>query len=161
FPFGGVPGTTLGDIATDPNLTPEFTRTVEAGTDLQFYNNRASLAVTVYESRTTNGIAPQSYPSTSGFLQFLTNFGTVENKGIEVNASLTPISRPNGFRWELTGNFTHNRNVVTELAPGVEEIVVRNLFGGGIIPVLRPGAEYGVLRGSVDLRDEEGNLLID
>jgi hypothetical protein len=27
--------------------------------------------------------------------------------------------------------------------------------------VLRPGQEYGIMRGSVDARDDEGNLLID
>ncbi len=39
--------------------------------------------------------------------------------------------------------------------------MIQNLFSGGITPVLRPGKEYGVLRGTADVRDDEGNLLID
>jgi hypothetical protein len=66
-----------------------------------------------------------------------------------------------GFAWDINANFTHNRNLVEKLAPGVNEIVIQNLFGGGITPVLRPGQEYGIMRGSVDARDDEGNLLID
>src|SRR5690606_10435865 len=34
-------------------------------------------------------------------------------------------------------------------------------FTGSVSAVLRPGEEYGILRGTVDARDDEGNLLID
>src|SRR5690606_12022506 len=167
FPFNGVPGTTLGgipgtsDIITNPNLTPEFTTTIELGTQLQFFNDRLNLDVTVYDQRTTDAIAFQSIPSVSGFTNYQTNFGEISNKGIEITLGGTPVSLSNGFEWNVSANFTHNKNVVEELAPGVDEIVIRNLFGGGITPVLRPGAEYGIMRGSVDARDDEGNLLID
>ncbi len=167
LPFKGVPGVTLGnlpgtnDIVPDPNLTPEFTSTVELGTQLQFFNNRASLDLAVYSSMTTNGIAAQSYPAVSGYTNYLTNFGDVSNKGIEIGLNLTPIMLSSGFTWDINANFTHNRNLVEKLAPGVNEIIVQNLFGGGIVPVLRPGEEYGIMRGSVDERDDEGNLLID
>ncbi|MBL0745199.1 SusC/RagA family TonB-linked outer membrane protein [Chryseolinea lacunae] len=167
FPFNKIPGTTLGglpgssDVVADPNLTPEFTRSVEVGTDLQFFDNRASIGFTYYNTLTTNGIAAQSYPSVSGYTSYLTNFGDVSNKGIEIMVGITPVSLANGFRWDINANFTHNRNVVERLAPGVDEIVVRNLFAGGITPVLRPGQEYGIMRGSVDVRDHDGNLLID
>ncbi|MBA4053653.1 MAG: SusC/RagA family TonB-linked outer membrane protein, partial [Marivirga sp.] len=167
FPFKGVPGVTLGnlpgtnDIVPDPNLTPEFTNTLELGTQLQFFNNRASLDLSVYSSLTTNGIAAQSYPAVSGYTNYLTNFGDVSNKGIEISLNLTPIMMSNSFTWDINANFTHNRNLVEKLAPGVNEIVIQNLFGGGITPVLRPGEEYGIMRGSVDARDDEGNLLID
>lgn len=167
FPFKGIPGATLGnlpgtnDIVPDPNLTPEFTSTIELGTQLQFFNNRASLDVAVYSSLTTNGIAAQSYPAVSGYTNYLTNFGDVSNKGIEIGLNVNPISMSNGFTWDVNANFTHNRNRVEKLADGVNEIVIQNLFGGGITPVLRPGQEYGIMRGSVDARDDEGNLLID
>jgi TonB-linked SusC/RagA family outer membrane protein len=167
FPFKGTAGATLGgipgssDILPDPNLTPEFTRAIELGTQLQFLNSRLSLDLAVYHSLTTNGIAFQSLPAVSGFTNYLTNFGNVSNKGIEIGINATPVRLSNGFSWDINANFTHNENVVEKLAPGVDEIVVRNLFGGGITPVLRPGQQYGIMRGSVDARDDEGNLLID
>ena len=167
FPFKGVAGVTLGnlpgtnDVVPNPNLTPEFTSTIELGTQLQFFGNRASLDVAVYRSMTTNGIASQSYPAVSGYTNYLTNFGDVSNKGIEIGLNLTPISTTSGFAWDINANFTHNRNLVEKLAPGVNEIVIQNLFGGSVTPVLRPGQEYGLIRGSVDVRDDEGNLLID
>jgi len=161
YPFKKTPSATFGDVAVNPNLTPEFTRTVELGTELQFYNNRASLAFTYYNSLTTSNIANQSYPSVSGYTSYLTNFGSVSNKGVEITLGLTPVVLSNGFKWDISANFTHNRNVVETLAPGVDEIVVLALFAGNITPVLRPGQEYGIMRGSVSARDDEGNLLID
>jgi outer membrane receptor protein involved in Fe transport len=167
FPFKGVAGSTLGgipgtnDVIADPKLTPEFTRTIELGTDLQFYSGRISLGFTYYSTLTTNGIAAQSLPAVSGFTQYLTNFGNLSNRGEEIMLGLTPVQMSNGFRWDINANFTHNRNKVEKLAPGVDEIVVRNLFAGGITPVLRPGHDYGVMRGTVDARDSKGNLLID
>jgi TonB-linked SusC/RagA family outer membrane protein len=157
--YGGVPGTT--DIVADPKLTPEFTRTFEVGTQLQLFNNRASLDVAYYNSLTTDGIATQSLPAVSGFTGFLTNFGDVSNKGVEIGLDVKALSLQNTFAWDINANFTHNRNLVEKLAPGIDEIVIRNLFGGEITPVLRPGQEYGIMRGSVNDRDDEGNLLID
>jgi TonB-linked SusC/RagA family outer membrane protein len=167
FPFKNVAGTTFGgvpgssDVVADPNLTPEFTRTIEFGTDLQFYNNRASLGISYYNSLTTDGIAAQSFPAVSGYTSFLTNFGNVSNKGVEIMLGITPVQMANSFTWSISANFTHNKNVVEKLAPGVDEIVIQNLFSGGVTPVLRPGQEYGIMRGSVNARDDQGNLLID
>jgi len=49
---------------------------------------------------------------------------------------------------------------VEELAEGVQELVVRNLFTT-IAPVIRPGLPYGVFRGTVAKRDENGRFLIN
>lgn len=161
FPFNGTPATTLGDVAADPNLTPEFTTTVEVGAELHFFNRRAYIDFSLYKSLTTNGIASQSFPAVSGFTNFLTNFGEVSNKGVEVTLNFSPIDNAGGLRWNVNGTFTHYRTVVEELAPGVEEVVILPLFAGQITPVLRPGQEYGIMRGTVNARDDEGNLLID
>lgn len=167
FPFKGIPGATLGnlpgtdDVVPNPNLTPEFTRTIEVGTELEFFGGRGTLNLAYYSSETTNGIAQQSFPAVSGYTQYLTNFGTITNKGVEVTVGVTPVSLKNGFNWTINANFTHNKNVVKSLAAGVDEVVIRNLFAGGITPVLRPGQEYGIMRGTVNDRDDEGNLLID
>jgi outer membrane receptor protein involved in Fe transport len=161
FPFRGLPGATLGNTAFDPNLKPEFTRTVEVGTELQFFSGRIGLDLTLYETKTTEQIGRLSLPTASGFSSYFTNFGVMSNKGIEIGLDLTPISLANGFKWNMYGTFTRNINIVDEIAPGLEEIEIQGLFGGGVVPVLRPGMQYGIMRGTVSARDEEGNLLID
>src|SRR6185369_2457910 len=111
--------------------------------------------------RTTNQIVPITVPATSGFNSYLTNFGEVMNQGIEIGLSATPVQLSNGFRWSLNWVFTHNYNKIVRLAPGVDQIIIGNYFSGSIAPVAIPGSQYGVFKGSVDARDDEGNLLID
>jgi TonB-linked SusC/RagA family outer membrane protein len=161
LPFLGQPGMTVNSTAFDPNLTPEFTSEIELGTSLEFYRNRVGLDFTWYNKISTDLIANISLPASSGYSFLVTNFGKLRNRGVEVGLNLTPIEVDNGFRWNIYTVFTRNRNIVEELLPGVERINVRNLFGGGITPVLEPGEPYGILRGSVPARDDEGNLLIN
>ncbi|MGC3948739.1 MAG: SusC/RagA family TonB-linked outer membrane protein [Chryseolinea sp.] len=161
LPFRGQPGATQGTTVYDPNLTPEFTTTVEFGAELAFFNNRASLKATYYDIRTTDQIAPIALPDETGFNQFITNFGEVSNKGIEIGADVTPIRMENGFTWNIYGTFTRNRNMVESLASGIDEIVLRALYGGQVTPVLAVGQPYGTLKGTTNVRDDEGNFLID
>ena len=164
-PAGGttVPGATLEDTERDPNLKPERTREFEAGVEARLFSDRVKLDLTVYDRESRDQIAGVSLPEESGFSFFFTNFGLVSNKGIEIGLGLTPIRTQNGFNWDIYGTFTHNRNVVEELTEGVDEITIEpgSGFDSGPAIVLRPGDEYGLIKGPVNDRDDEGNLLID
>ncbi len=168
FPFtptGGVttPALTLTDVEKDPNLKPERTTELEVGVDLRLFKGRVTLDATYYDKRSKDQIARISVANSSGFEQLLTNFGEVSNKGFEVALGITPVKNLNGFTWNAFTTFTKNDNVIEELIEGVDEIQIEagSSFAGGVIPVLRPGEDYGVLLGSASLRDENGNLLID
>jgi hypothetical protein len=161
FPFNGQPGFTQSNRAGDPQLTPEFTQEVEFGTNIEFFNGRIDLDFTYYNRNSTDQIANISIPSASGFEQFTTNFGDLNNRGVEVGLRLVPIRTKSGFTWDIFANFTRNISEVVELADGIERINIRNLFGGGIRPVLQEGQPYGALYGTTAAKDEEGNFLID
>lgn len=168
FPFtqtGGstVPALTLTDIERNPDLKPERTNELEVGLDVRLFGGRVTLDATYYDKRSKDQIATVSVPNSSGFEQYLTNFGEISNKGIEVALGITPFRRENGFTWNTFTTFTRNRNVVESLTEGVSEIQIEqgSSFAGEVITVHRPGQEFGLLLGSVNLRDEEGNLLID
>lgn len=168
-PTGGATsaGGTLSNTERDPNLKPERTREYEGGVDLGLFNDRIILNATYYKRTTIDQIAGVSLPSSTGFQQLLTNFGEVENEGVEIGLDLTPVSLPSGLIWNIYGTFTHNRNIVVSLEEGVDEVTLNNVgygaqfFSGGPSAVLRPGEEYGLIKGSVNVRDDEGNLLID
>ncbi len=163
-PTGGstVAGATLENTEYDPNLKPERTREFEGGVDMYFFNSRVGLNFTYYHRETRDQIALVTLPVSTGFSALNTNFGKVTNEGVEIALELVPVQLDNSFTWRLFGVFTHNKNLVKELAEGVEEITLnQTFFTGGPSAVLRPGQEYGLIKGSVDLRDQEGSLLID
>ncbi|MEQ9439820.1 MAG: SusC/RagA family TonB-linked outer membrane protein [Cyclobacteriaceae bacterium] len=161
LPFNGQPGITRDPTAFDPNLSPEFTDEFEVGTTLNFFLGRIVLDFTYYDRETRDQIVSVSVPESSGFQNLVTNAGRIENKGIEIGLNLVPLQLNNGLRWEIYSAFTKNNSKVLEIPEGLDRFNVRNLFGGGVTPVIEPGQPYGILRGSVSARDEEGNLLID
>ena len=161
LPFRGQPGATTGITVYDENLTPEFTNSIEFGAEFQLLKDRINLRATWYDIRTTDHIAPITLADETGFNQLITNFGETSNKGIEIGLDATPISMSNGFSWTLFATFTRNRNYVESLLPGIDEIVLRNLYGGQVTPTLAAGYPYGVLKGTYNVKDDEGNLLID
>ena len=166
FPFTGTgqatsSGYTLSNTARDPNLKPERTREVEVGFNVGLFKNRINLDVAYYDKLTSDQIINVTLPGETGFSSLTTNAGEVTNEGIEVTLDATPVSLSNGFKWNILGTFTHNKNAIKSLAVGVDELVFGSGFAGGVASVHRPGQEYGLLRGTVDARDDEGNLLID
>lgn len=163
-PTGGqtVPGATLENTERDPLLKPERTSEFETGIESQWVNGRISLDVTYYKRRSFDQIANLTLPDESGFTSFFTNFGVLSNEGVEIGLGLTPVKSGGGFVWDIYGTFTHNKNVVEELTEGVEEVqLIQQFFANAISSVLRPGEEYGLLKGTVNDRDQDGNLLID
>jgi TonB-linked SusC/RagA family outer membrane protein len=157
--FLGQPTASLPTTANNASLKPEFTTELEIGTQLSFFKRRAELDVAWYNRTSTNLIATISTPPSSGYQYQVTNFGEISNKGIEVDLTVRPI-RTQNFSWDVRGIFTKNRNIVNSLTSGVERIQLTGVLDE-IGPYLEPGQPFGYLRGTVNLRDDEGNFLID
>jgi len=119
---------TRGDTKGDPNLQPERTSTFEAGFDARFLNNRLGVEFSWYKLNSRDQIINVSSSPTSGFGTFILNAGELENKGIEVVLSGTPIQTKD-FTWDATLNFSRNENTVVSLREGLSEIVVGSHFG--------------------------------
>nr|WKN38298.1 SusC/RagA family TonB-linked outer membrane protein [Tunicatimonas sp. TK19036] len=150
---------TLSDQLGNVNLKPEFTTEVEAGIELQMLDNRVGLDVTYFKRTSTDQIAAAKLPVTSGFDTEIVNIGELENRGWEIGLDLTPVRTPGGFSWNIYSAFTRIRTEVIDAGPAGE------IFIGGPFSTLgtihRSGEPYGQLLGSINARDDEGNLLID
>ncbi|MEM7572140.1 MAG: SusC/RagA family TonB-linked outer membrane protein [Bacteroidota bacterium] len=83
--------------------------------ELGLFQNRLNIEATLYQQLTKDlliGSAP--IPRISGFGGIVSNLGTIENRGIEIQVSAKPIVRDN-FVWSVGANFTANRNELTKL----------------------------------------------
>ncbi|MEO6704628.1 MAG: SusC/RagA family TonB-linked outer membrane protein [Ginsengibacter sp.] len=157
-------GQATGAVSSSSNggdaLQPEFTKELELGTQLSFFKKRFELDFTWYDKRSNNMLAPVTTPSSSGYASFYTNFGSISNKGVEIEATVRPIISKD-FSWEIRGIFTQNKNIVTGLTEGMTHLPL----GGGysnITTGFEVGKPYGFLYGSYVLRDSAtGALLID
>ncbi|MEO7044692.1 MAG: SusC/RagA family TonB-linked outer membrane protein, partial [Ferruginibacter sp.] len=155
-PTGAVSGSASGG----KSLQPEFTKELELGTQLSFFNKRFELDFTYYDKRSSNLLAGITTPSSTGYNSFYTNFGAISNKGVEIEATVRPF-KGKDFGWEIRGVFTHNKNIVTALAPGLTHLAL----GGGTTDAttgFEVGKPWGFIYGTKDLRDSAtGQLLID
>ncbi|MFA4869690.1 MAG: TonB-dependent receptor [Pedobacter sp.] len=99
---------------TDPNLKWETTSASDIGLDLGLFQNRLTLTADVYYKKTENLLQNLLIPLSTGSSSYLTNYGTVTNKGLElaVNAA---IFRERSFNWNVNANISFNRNKISGL----------------------------------------------
>src|SRR5690606_11567566 len=131
-----------------------------AGLNLGFLRNRLGLDFTYFYTKSTNQIFNVSVSSASGYDTRTTNIGEMTNKGIEAQLSATPI-KSRSFSWDILANFTRIRNKVVDIAPGVETSDIDGDAFSGIIPSIAKGHPYGVIIGTANTRNENGDLLIN
>ena len=152
--FQGQPLASRDNTSYDPDLTPEFTRELEIGTEMRFFKRRIGFELTYYNKKSTDLIYPISLPVTSGYTQFYTNLGQIRNKGWEAALDVRPIAGKD-FTWDVRAIFTNNENTVEELVPGLTRAIV------GGFNYIEAGFPYGYLRGGHSARTEDGTLLIN
>ena len=70
YPFRGVSGVAGGSSPVDDNLKPERTRTIEFGTEAQFWGGRLLIDATYYRSITRDQIVQLPLAPSTGFLTF-------------------------------------------------------------------------------------------
>lgn len=167
FPFtpvGGtaaIPGAAIGGTIGNPALTPEFSKELEFGTDLNFLQDRIILSATYYDKRSTNQISNVPLPNATGFTSLVTNFGEISNKGFEGALTLIPV-KAGDFQWTSFTTFTRNRNIIEKLREGVDQVLLGGNFFADPQAVHRPGQPYGQILGSVAARDpQSGKVLIN
>jgi TonB-linked SusC/RagA family outer membrane protein len=149
FPINGILGYSRDLQLGSPNLKPERMTTIEFGTDLSFFENRLGLEFTWYKSNSRDQIFSVPVSETTGYPEIITNVGEIENKGLELILSGSPI-QSSDFRWDVMANFTRNRNRVIDLAEGLEEFPIAEQFGYSSSTVtmkLKEGDPYGNLYG--------------
>jgi len=159
FPYGGQTGYSATSVIPPTNLKPQIQTQYEIGGEFQFFNGRLGVDFTYYDIVTSDQIISIPVPESTGFTSRRINVGQTSNSGIELLVS-GDILKSNDFTWNLTANFAQNKNVVDELAEGVEEIVIQSAFNGLQVRAV-PGETLG-LYGVGFARDSvSGQVIID
>ncbi len=155
-PMAGISGA-FGRVAPLPNpfLQPALSTEIEFGFDVRLFQNRVGIDFAYYDQQTTDDIVSQTISVASGFGSTNINIGKITNNGYEVLLTGTPIQGP--FNWDVSLNFSYNRNEVVSLVEGIDEIVgeeprTRNVFVKHIV-----GEPYGTITGRVQATDPNGN----
>ena len=119
FPMNGVNSFISSLTAGSATLRPEMTTEAEGGFNLKFFMGRIGLDASYYSRKTTDQIFTLPIDPATGYSSLVTNFGTVQNKGIELVLTTTPVKKSH-FRWDFNVNFALNRNKVLTMPSSLE-----------------------------------------
>jgi iron complex outermembrane receptor protein len=132
-----------GDLG-NPNLVAERSRELELGTDIRFFHNRLGFDVAWYKKNSFNQILPLATPVESGASTQVINAGNIQNQGIEILMTATPV-QTRDFTWNSSINFTRNRNKIISLYPGVTSLDLELAFGADEHAQAIAGKAYGTV----------------
>ncbi|MBU7578711.1 MAG: TonB-dependent receptor, partial [Flavihumibacter sp.] len=113
YVFGGQDVTSLNPrVAANPNITWEKKRTTDIGLDLGLFNNKVSVTVDYFKSRTSDILARRnaSIPNYTGLRVPNENIGIVDNAGVD--GQLSYSNRIQDFKWTIGANFTYAKNKI-------------------------------------------------
>ena len=158
FPFGSTAGLTRPTSGADAFLTPEFTKTMEFGVDLSFFNSRLNINANYYKSNTTSQFIFLGTSAASGMSSFRTNNGEVENKGFELDLDVT-VLRNQDFQWKIGGNLSKIDNKVISTGNGGDIQVGLATTEVGLYAI--EGQSYPSIVGTSYERDDQGRVIID
>ncbi len=146
-----IPSTRQGAL----NIRPERQQELELGIDAGFFNDRAGLELTWYNQQTKDLLLTRSISPSSGFLSRLGNFGTLQNKGIEITLNTVPVNTPN-IQWRSSITYASNQNEID----GIENdfLILGSSFGQS---AAKNGEPLGVFYSSYYERDANGEIVTD
>jgi TonB-linked SusC/RagA family outer membrane protein len=141
----------------NPDLRWERTSQVDFGLDMEFAEGRIGATFDIYQKKTTDLLLFTPLPTTSGFSGYLSNIGSLRNRGLEL--ALNTRNLTGALTWDTDFNFSINRNEITALSseedipvPGVLQVPA----GWSILRVGEPiGTFFGYQADGIFQSDEE------
>lgn len=113
----GRPVQTTSNDLTNPYIRPLTNTTSEVGVDLELFDRRLAVDLTLYDRLSVDDIISTPLAPSSGSDTTLINAGEISNRGIELLITGTPVQTPD-LTWTASYNLAYNRNRVRRLAPG-------------------------------------------
>ena len=159
-PFLGRNTFLPGAQLANPAVRPERNNELEGGADFAFLRDRVTLGVTAYYQKITDLVLDRNVAPSLGGSSIVTNIGTMENRGLELALSATPLKTAD-LTWDVSFIYSRNRNKVIDI-PGSngqnQAISVPNVTGAPVY--LLAGQPAGVFYGSGYARNPNGSLLL-
>lgn len=140
--YNGVSGILISTLPNQ-NLKWEQSKTFDFGADVGLFNDRISVIFDYYRRATNNLLTSLTLPPSTGFSSILTNYGSLENKGYEVEVSARILSPTSPLQWNIAFNTAKVNSKILRLP---ENGIENNRVGG--VYVFDPAkGTYGWLGG--------------
>lgn len=151
----------VNNVEQRGDLKPEISRSIEFGTEWQFFNHRLGIDLTWYRTNTINQLLRMNNPAGSTYKYRYVNAGKIRNQGIELTIDATPLLYEN-FSWKSIVNMSANRNKVVALHPEYPEFSYYNEgFNAAYQMRVKEGGRLGDIYGNAFRRDKDGKIMVE
>ncbi|HTJ48326.1 MAG TPA: SusC/RagA family TonB-linked outer membrane protein [Cyclobacteriaceae bacterium] len=158
--FGGQPTAALPTSLPALNYKPAINKTADFGLSMGFLKNRLTFDVRYFHGRSSNQIMSSPLPQSSGVSSIVVNSGVLENSGIEISLTATPV-QTSRLKWDVTFNASHTSNRLLSLANGVNRVDMDNMWANnGVALSAVVGKQFGSIMGYDYVRDSKGRRLL-
>lgn len=90
------------------------------GIDAKLFENRLSIVADYYIEKTKNLISSVEIPLSQGYSSYTENVGSMENRGMELKATVVVVQRNDWF-FNIGGAMISNRNKITKISEALKE----------------------------------------
>jgi len=157
YPIGDTVGLSQSSVIADPELSPEFTTSLEASIEFGLFNNRITSSITGYKTNSTDQLTSASISTASGAGTLFTNIGEIENLGLEVDLTATLV-KSQDFKWDVSYNYSRYDSEVISLADGATQLELGGYPDAQIVAEV--GSPYPLIRTSDYERDNQGRVVV-
>ena len=126
-----------------------------------FFNNRLTANLSLYQKDAKNQIALIPVPEEYGYVGQFKNGLAIRNTGVDLGISADVIKNPEGFEWFSHLSINLNKNKVTALPDGLNELVVGNrlLQVGKAADAFWVYENQGIYKNAAEVPTSAGNVL--
>jgi TonB-dependent starch-binding outer membrane protein SusC len=134
----------------NPNVRWEESEQINLGIDATLFDKRIDLTVDIYDKRSKKMLMEFPFPAYMGGVgngafklnNPVGNFGEISNKGIEI-ALTAHVLNLNGFKWDVEGTFSMNRNELVDLGLENSTLDGKVQFESTLVSRVENGQEIG------------------
>lgn len=162
YVLGGEPIATLRPSARNEEVKWEETTQLNIGLDYELLEGRLYGSLEYYRKNTTDLLLNTPIPAGTNLSNFvISNIGELENEGVEFELNAIAVDK-NDLRWDLSYNFSTNRNEVTKLVNG-NDIFVGGVSGGvgTNVQIIREGEAVNSFYTYTHIIGADGRPLVD
>lgn len=146
-------------------LLPEDNRSLEAGLDLRFLQDRITVDFTWYKNNNFRQYVEIPAPSGSKYSIYYLNLGNIQNKGVELMLTAVPV-KTGTFNWTTSVNYASNKNTIISLSDGRSSgnnwFTVTDFGSNMYGSIIQEGGSWGDIYTRNQLRrNDKGQIIVN
>jgi TonB-linked SusC/RagA family outer membrane protein len=144
--FGGVRYSTIAPTRSEnPDLKWESAKQADVGLDFALFGYRLKGSIEYYHRKTTDLLLGVPQPPSTGFGDRTENIGSMQNTGMDITLSGTPV-RTQKFEWNIDANLSTLKNKVLNLG-SAPYIITGGAASVSNVSIIKPSASLGSFYG--------------